>query len=87
MSNTGGITIPDFKVYYRAIMIKITWYWHKNRHEDQLIRTKDPDIKPHSYRHKIFNKEVQRTQWRKDNFLNKCCWENWISKCRKLNCI
>jgi hypothetical protein len=81
--NAGGLTISNFKIYYRAITIKTAWYWHKNREEDQWIRKEDADIKPRIYSQLIFDKEAQNTQWRKDSLFTKCCWENWTSTCRR----
>jgi hypothetical protein len=83
-SNAGGITIPDFKLYYRAIAIKSAWYWHKIIYEDQWKKIEDLDMNPHSFAHLIFDKGAKNIQWRKDSHFNKCCWEKWLSACRKL---
>jgi hypothetical protein len=37
-----------------------------------------------SYAHLIFDKIATNHRWRKHSLFNKCCWESWISACRKL---
>jgi hypothetical protein len=53
------MTIPDFKLYYRAIVTKNSMVLAQNRYKDQWSTIKEPDTKPCRYSHLIFNKEVQ----------------------------
>ena len=66
-NGAGGLRLPDFVLYYNALVMKTVWYWHKDKPVDQWSSIENPEINPYICGQLIYVKGGETEQWREDS--------------------
>ena len=72
-----GLTLPNVKTCYKAIVIKTVWHWQTDRQMKQLNR--EPQNRPLRTAEWFHQGCQDRSAGGKGSPSNKWCWDNWIS--------
>ena len=70
-NKAGNITLPDFKLYHKAIVIQTEWQCYNSRHIDQRDTLNDSEVNPKGYPQLTFDKCVRNKKWGKCSLFKK----------------
>ena len=71
------MTLPDFRQYSKATVIKTVWYCHKNRHMNPGNGIESTEVNPDKHGQLIFNKGGKNIKWEKKRVSSASGgWEN-----------
>lgn len=84
-SVVGGITLLNFKAFYKVTVIDTMCYLQRDRHIYQWNRIKNLQIDSYKYSQLVFNKDTKVIQWTNNSVLKKWLWNNWTPVFKIMN--